>query len=67
MSQAITWFPQPTPTVILTTRFIRHYEDPTTDRSRQITLSNIAYLHAVYNHVNATPIMHTIIATTTNT
>ena len=68
--------PHPHPTIILTTRFIRHYEDPTTLHSRQITLRNIAYLHAVYNHVvvnvvskrypvlhsNATPIMHAILA-----
>jgi len=43
--------PNPHPTIILSIRFIRHYEDPTTDRSRQITLRNITYLHAVYNHV----------------
>jgi hypothetical protein len=66
----------PHPTIILTNRLIRHYEDPTTLHSRQITLRNIAYLHAVYNHVvvnvvskrypvlhsNATPIMHAILA-----
>jgi hypothetical protein len=70
--------PHPHPTVILTNRLIRHHEleDPTINLSRQITLSNIAYLHAVHNHVvvgvvgrrypvlhsNATPIMHAILA-----
>jgi len=67
--------PNPHPTIILSIRFIRHYEDSTIDRSRKITLKDITYLHAVYNHVivgvvnkrypvlhsNATPIMHAIL------
>jgi hypothetical protein len=45
-------FPNPHPTIILSIRFIRHYEDPTIAPLKAYNdlevLRNIAYLHAIH-------------------